>query len=136
MHSTIQSSVIESLLRYYPNILDKKIEISIDKLEQLTKLNSKEIIKSFEFYNKMNLLNLNITNSDLQIYWLKPREDKYSVNPLINKLNEINNIKRIKLEKIIDFIYNDEKCKTRQLLKYFGEKKKHNCMNCSSFCCE
>jgi len=134
--STIQSRVIESLLRYYPNILDKKIEISIDKLEQLTKLNSKEIIKSFEFYNKMNLLNLNITNSDLQIYWLKPREDNYSVNPLINKLNEINNIKRIKLEKIIDFIYNDEKCKTRQLLKYFGEKKKHNCMNCSSFCCE
>ena len=134
--STLQSRVIESLLRYYPNILDKKTEISIEKLKKFTKLNSKEIIKSLEFYNKMRLLNLNITNSDLQIYWSKPREDNFSINPLIKQLNEINNVKRIKLKKIIDFIYDDEKCKTRQLLKYFGENKINNCMNCSSFCCE
>ena len=84
----------------------------------------------------MNLLNLNMTSSDLQIYWSKPREDNYSVNPLINRLNKLNSIRRIKLENIINFVYNDEKCKTKQLLKYFGEDKKYNCMNCSSFCCK
>ena len=134
--STKQSRVIEGLLRFYPNIFNKKTEISVEKLEQHTKLSPKEVVKSFEFYNKMNLLNLNMTSSDLQIYWSKPREDNYSVNPLINRLNKLNSIRRIKLENIIDFVYNDEKCKTKQLLKYFGEDKKYNCMNCSSFCCK
>ena len=132
---TPQSKILESLLRYYPSIMDKKTEISIEKLTQLTKLNFKEVNKYLEFYNKMNLLDLNKTSSDIQLRWMKPREDNYSINPLIQKLEKVNNIKENKFKKIIDFINDNENCKTKQLLNYFGEEKNINCMNCSSSSC-
>ena len=133
--STPQSKVIESLIRFYPSILDKKIDISVEKLIQLTGLKIKEIDEYLKFYNNMNLIDLDIINSDIQIQWLKPREDNFTINPLIKNLEEINNVKKIKFKRIIDFIYDDDNCKTRQLLRYFGENKTTNCMNCSSFCC-
>ena len=34
------------------------------------------------------------------------------------------------------YIFDNKNCKTRQLLKYFGENKTENCMNCSSLCCK
>ena len=116
--------------------MDKKIEISIEKLIQFTNLSRKEIYEYLKFYNKINLLDLDITSSDIQLHWLKPREDNYSINPLIKQLEEISSIKKIKFKKIIKLIYDDKNCKTRQLLKYFGENKANNCMNCSSFCCK
>lgn len=134
--SNPQSKVIESLIRFYPGIMDKKIEISIEKLIQFTNLSRKEIYEYLNFYNKINLLDLDITSSDIQLQWIKPREDNYSINPLIKQLEEINSIKKIKFKKIIKFIYDDKNCKTRHLLKYFGENKTNNCMNCSSFCCK
>ena len=66
---------------------------------------------------------------------MKPREDNYSINPLIQKLEKVNNIKENKFKKIIDFINDNENCKTKQLLNYFGEEKNINCMNCSSSSC-
>jgi len=134
--SNPQSKVIESLLRFYPNILDKKIEISVEKLVKLTGLNIKDINEYLKFYNNMNLIDLDIVNSDIQLLWLKPREDNFTINPLIKKLEEINKNKKIKFDRVIDFIYDDENCKTIELLRYFGEKKTINCKNCSSFNCK
>ena len=133
--STPQSKILESLLRCYPSIMDKKTEISIEKLTQLTKLDFKEVNKYLEFYDKMNLLDLNKTSSDIQLRWMKPREDNYIINPLIQKLEKVNNIKENKFKKIIDFINDNKNCKTKQLLNYFGEEKNINCMNCSSSSC-
>ncbi len=133
---TPQGKVIESLLRLYPNIIQEKIEFSISKMKQLTNLKEKDINQYLNFYTKMNFLNIEEIKSDHQIYWLKPREDKYTINPLIPKLNKINSIKKIKYEDVLNYIFDNKNCKTRQLLKYFGENKTENCMNCSSLCCK
>ena len=133
--STNQSIILESLLRCYPNILNKKIYVSINKLENVTKLTSEEIIKSINFYEKSNLLKLENTISEFQLLWLKPREDNYTIDPLISQLNKINEIKKNKYQNILNFIYNNKICKTIQMLRYFGEIKIDNCMNCSSTSC-
>ena len=133
--STPQSKTLETLLRFYPNIIHKKTNVSIEKIVQLTNFKKKNINDHIDFYHKINLLIIDKSSSDLRLNWLKPREDNYCIDPLISKLKEINNIKIIRFKKIIDFIYDNENCKTRQLLNYFGEDKIQNCGNCSSTCC-
>lgn len=134
--STKQSKVLESLLRLYPRITDKITEVSIKRIKHLSKLNEKEIKKYLEFYRNLNLLDIEIINCDIQLRWLKPREDTYTIYPLIKQLENSNNIKKNKIKKILNFIYDNENCKTRQILEYFGENKTMNCMNCSSFSCK
>ena len=134
--STKQSRVLESLLRLYPRITYKMTEISIEKLNHSSKLNKTEIKKYLNFYRNLNLLDIEIINCDIQLKWLKPREDNYTINPLIKQLENINNIKKNKFKQILNFIYDNQNCKTRQILEYFGENKNMNCMNCSSFSCK
>ena len=111
-------------------------EISIQKLNHSSKLNKTEIKKYLKFYRNLNLLDIEIINCDIQLKWLKPREDNYTINPLIKQLENINNIKKNKFKQILNFIYDNQNCKTRQILEYFGENKTMNCMNCSSFSCK
>jgi ATP-dependent DNA helicase RecQ len=92
--STKQSKVLESLLRLYPRITDKITEVSIKRIKHLSKLNEKEIKKYLEFYRNLNLLDIEIINCDIQLRWLKPREDTYTIYPLIKQLENINNIKK------------------------------------------
>ncbi len=133
---SIKSNVIDVIINEYPNVFKEKIEISLYKLTKITKFNSNEIIKDLQLLKKMKIIDLETIYNFIKILWLKPREDNYTIDPLIKTLNETNRIKKNKFKKLLKFIYDDEKCKSIQMMSYFGEDIQKNCMNCSSICCK
>ena len=127
--------LLESICRKFPKIYSKKINVSTKKLNQITKIEITKIYDYLKFFKKNQILDYASNNYDYKLNWLKPREDKYSINHLFNKLNNLNDIEIFKANKILDYIFDTNSCKSKKLLSYFGEKIKSNCNNCNSKCC-
>ncbi|MBU78893.1 MAG: hypothetical protein CMD29_02065 [Flavobacteriales bacterium] len=130
-----KSKMLEILCRNYPNIYSKKVTISVKKLSQFSKIDIKDIYEYLKFYKKIKLLDFNEKKYDYELYWLKPREDNYTINILLDKLNLLNNLMIYKTDKLLDFIFDDKTCKTKKILSYFNENKENNCDHCDSICC-
>ena len=130
-----KSKMLEILCRNYPNIYSKKVTISFKKLTQFSKIDIKDIYEYLRFYKKIELLDFDEKKYDYELYWLKPREDNYTINILSDKLNLLNSVRIFKTNKLLDFIFDDKTCKTKKILSYFDENKENNCDHCDSICC-
>nr|WP_255610457.1 RecQ family zinc-binding domain-containing protein [Robertkochia sp. 3YJGBD-33] len=69
--------------------------------------------------------------TDTEITFLLPREDDRTINNIARAVKNHNEIKADQLHQVINWIENEDHCKTRLLLHYFGEKTGEDCGNCS-----
>lgn len=122
--------LIKYMLRNLPGVLSDFINIREEDISAKTGLPVETIIRQFKKLEGLNFL--------LYI----PRNDKPQIQYLTERLN-VNNIslsdevyknrkdeadKRIRA--VIDFVTNDEECRSIQLLRYFGEDFKRKCDKC------
>ncbi|NRA92503.1 MAG: RecQ family zinc-binding domain-containing protein, partial [Psychroserpens sp.] len=71
------------------------------------------------------------TNSDSELVFLQPREDDKTINPIAKIIQQQQAVKRDQVRSVIEYINNDQLCKSQQLLLYFGETPKEVCGICS-----
>ncbi|MEO0902861.1 MAG: RecQ family zinc-binding domain-containing protein, partial [Bacteroidota bacterium] len=69
-------------------------------------------------------------DSDFEISFLVPREDDLTINSFSKKINSLHQVKSENLQYMFDFIENTRLCRSRFLLKYFGEESNVNCGKC------
>ena len=81
-------------------------------------------------------LELEFNQTDIQIQWLVPREDQYTLAPLLQRLVHYNKVKKEKIEAMINYAFDTERCKHNQILNYFGEKNKEKCGSCNAKECD
>jgi ATP-dependent DNA helicase RecQ len=72
---------------------------------------------------------------NIDINPLTPREDNYTIKPVIELVKKIYSIKKKKIDKMIQYIQDDNSCKQNFILAYFGENKIEICKKCSSKSC-
>lgn len=123
-------NLLQILLRTYGGIIDfttpinesalaKKLGISVDLLKnQLSQLTKDEMI---------NYISANIY---LQLLFLVPREDERTINLKSRQINNQNELKLAKFNKIVQFLKNNTECRNQQLLHYFGEENPIKCNIC------
>jgi ATP-dependent DNA helicase RecQ len=68
---------------------------------------------------------------DTRITFLVPREDDTTINPLVPYIKLQMSSKKEKIEQVLHYVSNNSKCKSEQLLQYFGEKDTRPCGICS-----
>ena len=94
-----------------------------------------DLITTLEkWHNDGNLL-LNYAQTDMQIQWLAPREDQFTLSPLLKRLDRYTQVKKDKIEAVIAYAYSTNDCKQKQILNYFGEKSKEKCKQCNASEC-
>ena len=60
-----------------------------------------------------------------------PREDDSTINPLIPYIKLQLSTKKEKIDGVLEYVANNNKCKSEQLLQYFGETVTEPCGICS-----
>ena len=129
------SILLQTIARQYPGIFEQEIAVDLDRIAQKSKLPFTTVVGILEQYHKQELIHFSYANFDLKLTGLTPREDEYSLRTLIQDVKALHKIKEEKINAIIAFANNNDDCKQKQLLAYFGEQSAENCGQCSSKSC-
>ncbi|MGS0528438.1 RecQ family zinc-binding domain-containing protein [Zobellia nedashkovskayae] len=124
------ASIIQTILRTYGGIFDFETKINTGIISKKTNTSEKHVFKVLEQLKKDGIITYEAHQSDLEITFLVPREDDLTINVFAKKVQEQNQVKTEKVFQMIDYIKNDTKCRSRQILEYFGENNTEDCGIC------
>ena len=129
------SNLLQTIARLYPGIFENEISVNIDRLVEKSQLTFSNVLQILTNYHEQKFLHFSYANYDLKLVGQAPREDEYTLRPLLKDLQTLHRVKKEKIDAILDFAQNNDDCKQRQLLAYFGEVLNEDCGNCSSKSC-
>ncbi|CAM4347871.1 ATP-dependent DNA helicase RecQ [Zobellia roscoffensis] len=124
------ASIIQTILRTYGGIFDFETKINPGLISKKINTSEKQVFKVLEQLKKDNIITYEAQQSDLEITFLVPREDDLTINVFAKEVEEQNKVKTDKVFQMIDYIKNDKKCRSRQILEYFGETNTEDCSIC------
>lgn len=119
------------LTRNYSGIFEQFTPLEFKELQYKTGFSRSALKEDLSELKQQEIIELEIVNQDTSVFFLQPREDNSTINPLIPYIQQQYKNKESKINAVLDFIENQETCKMVQLLSYFGEKNVSNCNKCS-----
>lgn len=123
--------VIKSILRSYGGVFDQDISVNLDLMASKAETSTDRVANILKQLEKDELISLKLYKTDAQITFLQPREDDKTINRIAKIINQQNQLKTDQINGILDFVNNNDTCKSIQLLSYFGETNVKNCGICS-----
>lgn len=122
--------VLAMLLRLYPGLFTDFVYIRETEIAYNLKLNNVEVYETLLELDRLKILNY-IPRSGLpMIYMPTAREERTSL--IIGKdiYEGRKSIMLERVESIIDYSFNDNSCRVKRLLNYFGETNSQDCGKC------
>ena len=121
---------IKLLLRSYAGIFDDFIKINEDELAKRAGVAKKDIIKSLNKLEELQILTYTPQNNKPQIIFAQPRVDvKYlSISKQHYEERKKQALKR--MNAVIRYAAGSNKCRSQLLLSYFGESNSYRCGIC------
>jgi ATP-dependent DNA helicase RecQ len=129
------SQLLEYLIRHKPILKNEKTNINLIRTSNILKTTVDLVIDEFKILNNRGILEFEINEFNIDITPLTPREDQFTLKPVIELVSKIYSIKKNKILAMIKFTQDDQLCKRNSILAYFGEVKSSNCKKCSSDSC-
>lgn len=123
--------IVFYLLRNFPGIYENTTPINIEKVAQKIGIDTKKISEQLEKLQKDSIIEYINENTDAEIIFKVPRDDDRTINAVAKNLKEYNKNKIDLQQAMLRYIENSNKCKSIQLLRYFGEKEDKPCGICS-----
>ena len=127
--------VVKSILRTYGGIFDQEIAVKLDVIASKADVKSDTVVNILKQLEKDEIISLKLYQTDAQVTFLQPREDDKTINRIANIIKQQNDLKTKQINDILQFVSNNDTCKSVQLLSYFGEINIKDCGICS-FCIE
>lgn len=125
--------IILAMLRTYPGIYEVVTPINISLIAKKSGGKENQVAAVLQKLQERQIIDYHAKSNDSTITFNEVREDDRTINRVSKYLENQNNLKKVQLEAVLDYVTNDKSCKSRQLLSYFGEKDSQNCGICS-FC--
>ncbi|WP_405206263.1 ATP-dependent DNA helicase RecQ [Aquimarina sp. LLG6339-5] len=121
----------KAILRTYGGVFDEEVKINLSLIASKINISEKEVIDVLRRLEEAELLVFNNQLTDADITFLVPREDDHTINRIKPFIEELHASKSNKVKTMIRFVQNETRCRSRQLLDYFGEKDTKDCGMCS-----
>lgn len=129
--NTTDEPVIAEILRSYPGIYEMPANINIPLISRKSKKTEDEIVAILKKMASREIIELTLKNNDSQIIFNEIREDDKTINRVSKFLESQNQLKKHQLKSVLYYIQEKETCKSKLLLRYFGETKTEDCKICS-----
>jgi len=123
-------NIVQSVLRTYGGIFDFETKINTHLIAKKTNVAEQEVLKVLDQLRKDEIITYQSKHNDLELSFLVPREDDSTINVFAKKVNELNQVKVAKVDEMLNYINTDSICRSKQILRYFGEKKVEDCGIC------
>ena len=123
--------IVKSILRTYGGIFDQQVSINTKLIADKASTSENAVIQTLLQLKKEDIIALKLSKTDTQIILVEPREDDKTINRIAKTLEQQNNLKKSQVASVINYVNNDDICRSTQLLSYFGEVNLENCGICS-----
>lgn len=125
------SIVGKTFLRLYGGLFETLQSVNLDWAAKKTGISIEKIIGALQEMERLDVLELQLFETDASLTFLVPREDERTINPFARLIEELNTKKQQQVAAVLRYVENDKECKEVQLLRYFGEKDAADCGHCS-----
>lgn len=122
--------LIELILRSYGNVFHQKIKISEFILAKKLKTTSTRVKKILTKLHDKEIIEYKEVSSSHDLFFLLPREDDKTINRHSKSIKKYLELQQLKAKRLIQFVKNDEFCRSQQVLAYFGESFEKPCGMC------
>lgn len=128
-----QEETIVTILRTYPGIYEIPATLNLSLIAKKAQTTQTQISEILEQLQKKEIISYRTTGNDSTIIFNEVREDERTINRVSKFLGIQNDLKTKQLESVLKYVSTKDECKSKLILRYFGEEKKENCGICS-FC--
>ena len=128
-HQSI-NTFVTTILRNYGGLFENTITLNEFLIAKKLKISQQQVISNFEQLEKDEIIRYNPSNNSSKLSFLVPRDDDRTINSISKSIKKLRQNKDFKASAIVDFIENQNRCRSRQLLEYFQETKTVDCEIC------
>ncbi|WP_299890820.1 ATP-dependent DNA helicase RecQ [uncultured Lacinutrix sp.] len=125
------NTIVKSILRTYGGIFEQETKINTNLIADKASVKEEAVFAVLHQLEKAEIITLKNSKTDAQITYLEPREDDKTINRISTIIKQQNTLKEKQVLSILNYINNDDLCKSIQLLSYFGEQDIDACGICS-----
>ena len=124
---------LKLLLRSYANLFSNYVVINEQEIATRFKITAEEVKQLLAKLVQLEIVKYIPKNNNAQITYLKHRKDVEFLNLNEQKWESRKQYEQEKLTKITNYITEKQECRSKLLLRYFGEKDSAQCGKCD-FC--
>lgn len=121
---------IKVMLRSYPGLFTDFIQINEDELGRKTESSTEKVVERLNYLQKLSFLTYVPRKDKPQLIYNCERRESSEI--LLSSENYFDRkiAASARIKAMIDFVNNIDKCRSLQLLAYFGEKHDRRCGKC------
>jgi ATP-dependent DNA helicase RecQ len=119
-----------SILRTYAGLFEEEVRIDEFLIAKKNGITKKQVISNLDYLQKDGIIQYNAVKSNVELLFLTPREDDYTINKFSKEIKQFINQKEKKSNDLIRFVHNDKICRSIQILNYFDDLKTKKCGIC------
>ena len=123
--------IVKALLRTYGGIFEHLTKINNSLVANKANVNEAQLFMALKQLEKDEIIALTLHKTDAQITFIEPREDDKTINRIAKVIEQQNDLKKKHIQSVLNYVNNNEVCKSIQLLSYFGETELEECGICS-----
>ena len=124
------SELIKCMLRSLPGVMTDFVRINEETLAKKTGLTADKVVEQLKKLEEYNFLSYAPRNDKPQILFLSEFVDTRHFNLSKENYHDRKKDAESRVKAVIDFVNNDEECRSVQLLRYFNEETDKACGRC------
>jgi len=122
--------LIHVILRSYTGLFTDYAYISEDSLSVRTGLSRQQIYDILVMLTQRRILHYIPRKKTPYIIYTRERQEKERLHLSREVYEDRKESYVARIQSMIDYVSSEDKCRSRMLLRYFGEKNEHNCGQC------
>lgn len=123
--------IILAFLRTYSGIYDSPTAVNLSLIARKSQVEESKIEETLSRLKEKGIVDYIAKHNDALLTFNEIREDDRTINRVVKYLETQNELKKQKLQEVIRYVNNTDQCKSRLILRYFGEENTSNCGICS-----
>ena len=124
------SALIQCMLRSLPGVLTDFVRINEETLARKTGLSVEKVTEQLKKLEVYNFLSYQPRNDKPQVLFLTEFVDTRHFGLSKEHYYDRKKDAEVRVQAVVDFVENDEECRSVQLLRYFNDKAKADCGRC------
>jgi ATP-dependent DNA helicase RecQ len=121
---------IKMILRNYPGVFTDFVSINEDEMARKMGISAEKVIEILNQLQKLSFLTYLPRKDQPQLLFLSERRDPSDLQLSRENYADRKVTAAKRLQAVIDFVHNEDQCRSLQLLAYFGEKYDRRCGKC------
>jgi ATP-dependent DNA helicase RecQ len=128
-------NLIKIILRSYTGLFTEFSKIDERLIARRAAMTAEQVENALSYLHRLSILHYEKQNQGPTLTFLQQRLSSQELRIEPNSYNQLKGFAKQRLDAIIDYVKDSEKCRSRMLLDYFGEQNSELCGICD-YCLE